>query len=103
MNQVDLYKQTLEIEDQITKKQGEILNLRSKLKDLPYCPCCPSNTKGEVCMIDFLRRKDADIDHAAKAFGISKDHLVAAVNCEYTLTEEEFGGIIDFLNKQFKP
>lgn len=103
MNQVAQYKQALEIEDQIAKKQGEILNLRSKLKELPMCPCCPGNIKGEFCVIDFLRRKDADIDHAAKAFGISKDHLVAAVNCEYTLTEEEFGGIISFLNKQFKP
>lgn len=102
MNQVALYKQVLEIKEQIAAKQGEILNLQSKLKGLPYCPCCPNNTKGEICLIDFLRRKDANVESAAESFGINKDNLIAAANCEYTLTEEEFGLIISFLNKQLK-
>lgn len=103
MNQVEKYKQSLKIWEQIEEKHRQISDLESQLKGLPYCPCCPGNTRGEYCLIDFLRRKDADVNRAAELFGVNKDHLVAAINYEYTLTEEEFGGIIDFLNKQFKP
>lgn len=101
MNQINQWKTAVKIEESIGKKLQEIANLKKELRGLPICPCCPNNTKGEFCLIDFARngQSEENLRESARKLGINEENFLAAVRYEYTLTQEEFESIIAFINK----